>query len=177
VTLLGPAFHDPLLAAVAAAFHAQTGLKLGATDAPLPPLKAPAAAAVFPYVPIAVVGAHLSGQPLNGELAALGARLRHTTRTAPEYRLYALPDGKRPGLLHRPGEGAAIEVEIWDVPTALIGVFFNTIAPPLGLGTLALEDGSQVAGFLCESYAVEGACDITVFGGWRAWRGSLIDRD
>jgi allophanate hydrolase len=177
VTLLAPAFHDPLLAAVAAAFHAQTGLTLGATDAPLPPLKLPPAAAVFPYVPIAVVGAHLSGQPLNGELVLLGARLRRATRTAPEYRLYALPDGKRPGLLHRPGEGAAIEVEIWDVPTALIGVLLNAIAPPLGLGTLTLEDGSRVAGLLCESYAVEGARDITAFGGWRAWRASLLDPD
>jgi allophanate hydrolase len=177
VTLLAQAFHDPLLAAVAAAFHAETGLTLGATGAPLPPLNLPRATTAFPYMPIAVVGAHLSGQPLNGELVALRARLRRETRTAPEYRLYALPDGKRPGLLHCPGEGAAIEVEIWDVPAAAVGALLNAIAPPLGLGTLVLEDESQVAGFLCESYAVEGARDITVFGGWRAWRGSLIDRD
>jgi allophanate hydrolase len=172
VTLLGPAFHDPLLAAIGAAFHAASGLPLGTGSAPVPPFEPPPVPARFPYLPLAVAGAHLSGQPLNGELAALGARLRRTTRTAPEYRLYALPDGKRPGLLHRPAEGAAIEVEVWDVPSAALGPFLAGIAPPLGLGPLTLADGAQVTGFLCESHAIAGARDITAFGGWRAWRRS-----
>jgi allophanate hydrolase len=176
VTLLAPSFHDPLIAAVAAAFHAETGLTLGATDASLPPVKPPPAAAAFPYVPIAVVGAHLSGQPLNGELLALRARLRQATRTAPEYRLYALPDGKRPGLVRMPGAGSAIEIEIWDVPAAAVGALLSGIRPPLGLGTISLADGSEATGFLCESHAVEGARDITAFGGWRAWRAGLADR-
>ena len=174
ITLLAPAFHDPLIAGVGAAFQAQTGLTLGATGAPLPPLEAPAAPAHFPYLSLAVVGAHLSGQPLNGELVALGARLREATRTAPEYRLYALPDGKRPGLVRSPGDGAAIEVEIWNVPSANIGAFLAGIAPPLGLGTLILDDGSEVTGFLCEAYAVEEGQDITAFGGWRAWRAGKV---
>jgi allophanate hydrolase len=169
VMLLAPAFHDPLIAAVAAAFHAEAGLKPGAGETGAPPFTAPAG---FPYLPVAVVGAHLSGQPLNGELVALGARLRRTTRTAPEYRLYALPDGRRPGLVRMPGDGAAIEVEVWDMPSAVLGAFLADIAPPLGLGPLTLADGTQVIGFLCESCAVEGARDITAFGGWRAWLGS-----
>jgi hypothetical protein len=78
--------------------------------------------------------AHLSGQPLNDYLVALGARLRCTTRTAPEYRLYALPDGKRPGLLHVFDNGA--EIEMWDVPSAALGCFLASIAPPLGPGSL-----------------------------------------
>jgi allophanate hydrolase len=124
---------------------------------------------MFPYLPMAVVGAHLSDQSMNHELVALGARLRRATRTAAEYRLYALPDGKRPGLVRRPGAGGAIEVEVWDMPRAAIGGFLAGIAAPLGLGTLQLEDGSEVAGFLCEAHAVKDARDISEFGGWRAW--------
>jgi allophanate hydrolase len=161
-----------MIAAVGAAFHAETGLTLGATDAALPRPEPNPIPARFPYLPLAVVGAHLSGQPMNGELVALGARLRRATRTACEYRLYALPDGKRPGLVRSPGNGAAIEVEIWDVPSARLGAFLAGIAPPLSLGPLALEDGSTVTGFLCEAHAVEEARDITAFGGWRAWRAS-----
>jgi len=95
--------------------------------------------------------------------------LRRQTQTAPEYRLYALPDGKRPGLVRRPGYGAAIEVEIWDVPGEAIGALLAGIAPPLCLGTLTLADGSAVVGFLCEAHAIEAAEDITEYGGWRAW--------
>jgi allophanate hydrolase len=151
VTLLAPAFHDPLLAAFAAAFQAQTGLPLGATNAPLSPFKLPTATAVFPYVPIAVVGVHLSGQPLNSELLTLGARLRQTTRAASEYRLYALPDGRRPGLVRMPGAGSTVEVEVWDVPIAGVGALLSGIRPPLSLGTISLADGSEVTGILGES--------------------------
>jgi allophanate hydrolase len=169
VTLMAPAFHDPLIAAVATAFQARAGLPLGASGAPVPPCDAPPDASRYPYIPLAVVGAHLSGQPLNGELSALGARLRRTTYTEADYRLYALPDGKRPGLLRCPGDGAASEVEIWDVPSAKIGAFLAGIAPPLGLGTLTLADGSTVTGFLCEAHAMADARDITEYGGWRAF--------
>jgi allophanate hydrolase len=167
VTLLAPAFHDPMIAAVGAALHARADLALGATGQPHPDAGSPPGVA-YPFLPVAVVGAHLSGQKLNHELVALGARLRRTTRTAPEYRLFALPDGKRPGLVRRPGAGVAIEVEVWDVPSAAIGAFLATVAPPLGLGTVVLEDGSSVTGFLCEAHAVESARDISEFGGWRA---------
>ncbi len=113
---------------------------------------------------------------MNGELVALGARLRQTARTAQEYRLYGLQDKKRPGLVRSPGNGARIEVEVWDVPSAKLGAFLAGIAPPLGLGTLALDDGSAVTGFLCEGYAVEQAQDITAFGGWRAWSANKTGR-
>ena len=172
VCLIAPAFHDPLLAAVGAAFQRQGGLPLGATGATLPPIEVTPAPVPYPYLPIAVVGAHLEGQKLNGELLALGARLRRAVRTAPDYRLYALADGRRPGLVRDPGAGTAIEAEIWDVPVAAIGAFLASVTPPLGLGTIALEDGSAVSGFLCEAYAVEGAREISEFGGWRAWRSS-----
>jgi allophanate hydrolase len=169
VTLFAPAFHDALIAAVSAALHAAVGLPLGATGHKLPMERTSDGATTFPYVPLAVVGAHLSGQPLNGQLVEVGARLRRTMRTAPEYRLYALPDGKRPGLMRRPAGGAAIEIEIWDVPSAALGGFAAAIAAPLGLGKVRLEDGGEVTGFLCEAWGAEGARDISEFGGWRAW--------
>jgi allophanate hydrolase len=169
VTLFAPAFHDALVAAVGAALHAAAGLPLGATGHKLPEPAALVRGTTFPYVPLAVVGAHLSGQPLNGELVDIGARLRRTTRTAAEYRLYALADGKRPGLVRRPGGGAAIEVEIWDVPSTAVGGFAAAIAAPLGLGKLRLEDGGEVTGFLCEACAVDEAQDISEFGSWRRW--------
>jgi allophanate hydrolase len=172
VTMLAPAFHDPLLGAVGAALQRRGALPLGATGAALPPIDVAPAPVQYPYLPIAVVGAHLSGQPLNGELLTLGARFRRAVCTAPDYRLYALADGRRPGLVRTPGAGAAIEAEIWDVPVAAVGAFLAAIIPPLGLGTIDLEDGGAATGFLCESYAVEGARDISEFGGWRAWRSS-----
>jgi len=171
ITLVAPAWHDAFIAGIAARFHQATGLPLGATGAaqPSPPGVAPLD---FPFVPLAVVGAHLSGEPLNPQLTALGARLRRAGRTAPCYRLYALPDGKRPGLLRVADGGAAIELEVWDVPAAALGVFLAGIAPPLGIGTIELEDGRQAKGFLCESHAVASAIDITAHGGWRAYRRS-----
>ncbi len=168
VTLFAPAFHDPLIAAIGAAMHAASGLPLGATGQVRQSSAARTVPGAHPSLPILVVGAHLSGQPLNQELVALGARLRGAVRTAPEYGLYALADGKRPGLVRRASGGAAIEGEVWDVPTAAIGALLAAIMPPLGLGSVVLEDGGVVKGFLCEAYAVETARDITRFGGWRA---------
>jgi allophanate hydrolase len=168
VTLFAPAFHDPLLAAIGGAMHATAGLPLGATGHRHPERPEPRGT-TFPYLPIAVVGAHLSGQPMNHELVTLGARFRRTARTAAEYRLYALPDGKRPGLVRHPRAGVAVEVEVWDVPRMAVGGLLASIAAPLGLGTLRLEDGGEVTGFLCEAHAAAAARDISEFGGWRAW--------
>ena len=169
VTLFAPAFHDPLIAAIGGALHVAADLPLGATGHRHPGPADPGAATSHPYVSLAVVGAHLSGQPMNHELVALNARLRRSVRTAAEYRLYALPDGKRPGLVHSPGAGTTIEVEVWDVPSASLGAFAAGIAAPLGLGKVRLDDGGKVTGFLCEAHAVESARDITEFGGWREW--------
>ncbi|MDE0452771.1 MAG: allophanate hydrolase [Gammaproteobacteria bacterium] len=121
---------------------------------------------------IAVCGAHLSGQPLNGELARLGGYLVRSGRTKDQYRLYALPDGKRPALIRDASGGAAIEVEVWSLPTSAVGAFLAGVAPPLGLGRIELADGAWVAGFIAEPRAVTGAAEITRFGGWRAYRAS-----
>jgi allophanate hydrolase len=125
-----------------------------------------------PKVSVALVGAHLSGQPLNWQLVERGARLVRTTHTAPQYRLYALPGTTppKPGLIRAAGAGAAIEVEIWEMPLRHYGSFVSAIPAPLGIGSLTLKDGSTVQGFLCEAWAVAGARDISEFGGWRAYR-------
>jgi allophanate hydrolase len=122
-------------------------------------------------LPLAVVGAHLSGLPLNGQLTERGATLRERTRTAPRYRLYALPGTvpPKPGLLRVGAGGQAIEIEIWDLPLDRVGSFLALVPSPLSLGTLQLEDGRGVHGFLCEPLALEGATDISHHGGWRAY--------
>lgn len=125
-----------------------------------------------PYgqIQVAVCGAHLQGQPLNPQLTSRGARLVQRTTTAPEYRLYALPDGKRPGLVRVAESGAAIEVEVWELPGAQFGSFVDGIPAPLGIGRTLLADGTSVAGFICEPSGLDGARDITAFGGWRAYK-------
>ena len=119
---------------------------------------------------LAVVGAHLSGMPLNVQLTERHARFVESTFTADNYRLYALPNTTppKPGLI-RASEGAAIAVELWDVPVDLFGSFVALVPAPLGIGTLTLQDGREVKGFICEGAAVEGATDITHLGGWRAY--------
>ncbi len=127
-------------------------------------------------IEIAAVGAHLSGLPLNRELIALGGVLLREAETIPDYRLYALPGTvpAKPGLLRvAPGEGAAIKAEIWGLDATGFGTFVANIPSPLGIGTLNFTDGTSAKGFLVEAEAVKGAQDITRFGGWRAYVGSL----
>lgn len=121
-------------------------------------------------VRVAVCGAHLQGQPLNPQLTNRGARLVQRTTTAPEYRIYALSDGRRPGLIRVADGGASIEVEVWELPVSQFGSFVDSIPAPLGIGRTVLADGSLVAGFICEADGLRGATDITEFGGWRAYR-------
>ncbi|MBV8629162.1 MAG: allophanate hydrolase, partial [Paraburkholderia sp.] len=128
-----------------------------------------------PTVRVAVVGAHLSGEPLNGQLTGRAARLVETTTTANAYRLYALPqarpqDPAKPGLVRVNEGGTAIEVEVWEMPTAAFGSFVAAIPAPLGIGTLELASGKTALGFLCESAALANAPDISAYGGWRAYR-------
>jgi allophanate hydrolase len=124
---------------------------------------------------LAVCGAHLSGLPLNPQLTQLGAKLIRATRTAPHYQFYALPGTTppKPGLVRVNRGGAAIEVEVWELPADAYGRFVAAIPSPLGIGTLTLEDGGTVQGFLCEACAVEGARNITSFGGWKPFLKSL----
>jgi allophanate hydrolase len=121
-------------------------------------------------VVLAVVGAHLSGMPLNGELRALGARFLEATSTAAEYRLFALSGSPpKPGLLRTDAGGAAIAVELWALSAENFGAFVASIPPPLSIGTLRICDGRLVKGFLVEAVAVAPAREITQFGGWRAY--------
>jgi allophanate hydrolase len=127
-------------------------------------------------VAVAVVGAHLSGQPLNGQLTGRGARLMKTCRTAPGYRLFAL-DGTappKPGLIRDSRfQGEGIEVEVWAVPEDRFGGFVAAVPAPLGIGSATLDSGEVVKCFICEGYAIESATEITQFGGWRNYlRGS-----
>jgi allophanate hydrolase len=172
VTFLAPAGEDALLAALGRDFHGRTGLPLGALGLPQPPLAADDMATAAGEVAIAVVGAHLSGMPLNGQLRALGGRFLRTTATAADYRLFALPDETpaKPGLLRvGRGEGAEIEVEVWALPVAGFGAFVAAVSAPLSIGTLVLRDGAGVKGFLVEAQAVAQAHDISKLRGWRAF--------
>lgn len=174
VTLLAPAGGDHRLAEFARRIEPMLHTRLGRGNvaplrrsSPLPPLPSNA-----PTVQVAVVGAHLSGMPLNWQLTERQAWLVKATRTAPDYRLYALPDGDppKPGLVRVPSHGSTVELEVWEMPLEYYGSFVASIPAPLGIGMLTLQDGSQVQGFLCESAAVDEAQDITKYGGWRAYR-------
>jgi len=172
VTLLAPAGHDAMLASIGRVFHADTGLPLGALGKPQPPLTPLPPAPKSGEVAIAVVGAHLSGMPLNAELKALGARLLEATTTSNAYRLYALPDATppKPGLIRVPKEqGVAIELEVWALSAEGFGHFVAAVPPPMSIGTITLADGRAVHGFLVEAQGIVGARDISSFGGWRAF--------
>jgi len=172
VTFLGPWGSDPFLLALGAEFHASVGTSLGAMGWSYPvedplPMATPSG-----YLPMAVVGAHLAGEPLNHQLIERGGRFLRRARTAPHYKLYALPDTipAKPGLVRVPqGDGTPIEVEVWALPMDTVGSFLAGVSAPLAIGTLELEDGGRVHGFLCESNAIVRARDISSFGGWRAY--------
>jgi allophanate hydrolase len=169
VTLIAPCGADGLLAGLAAAIEARSG---ASTKVAAP--SAPQAASGGPgeRIEIAVVGAHLSGLPLNRELVDLGASFSREVETAPDYRLFALPGSvpAKPGLLRvAEGAGSAISAEIWTLDRAGFGEFVAGIPAPLGIGTIRLKDGGSVKGFLVEAEAVKAAEDVSRFGGWRAY--------
>ncbi len=174
VTLIGPAFSDDALAPFAGALHAAAACGMG-RDVTAPVPAAPLSQIPEGWLSIAVVGAHLTGMALNHELTGPGGVKIAETTTEPGYRLYALPGTvpPKPGLVRDPGfAGPGIAVEVWAIPAAAFGTFVARIPSPLGIGKLALSDGTMVSGFLCESHAVGGAEEITSFGGWRAYRAS-----
>ena len=176
ITLIGQCGSDYQLADLGQRYHHATGLTQGATGESLPapvPIKALTPIAM---VKVAVVGAHLSGMPLNSQLTERNATLVKQTETASDYRFYALPGTvpPKPGLVRvAPGTGARIALEVWEMPAANYGSFVALIPAPLGIGTLTLADGSSVQGFVCEPYALEGAQEISHLGGWRAYIASL----
>lgn len=168
ITFIAPAWHDSALAALGRRWQQHVALPLGATGVALP--EARPAAVSAGAIRVAVVGAHLTGMPLNFQLTSRDAVLVEQTLTKAAYRLYALPGTvpPKPGLV-RADEGSEIIVELWDVPQARFGEFVAEIPPPLGIGNVELADGRWVKGFICEPYALACARDITRFGGWRAF--------
>jgi len=154
ISIAGPAFTDRGLLALAGRY-----------------LREPVDGIAPGCISVAVLGAHLSGQPLNGQLTERGARLLKTCRTAPGYRFYALEGAiPKPGLIRQDGfAGPGIEVEVWAVPEDRFGSFVAAIPPPLGIGNAVLDGGETVKGFICEPYAIAGAREITEFGGWRKY--------
>ncbi|MFU0967662.1 allophanate hydrolase [Kluyvera ascorbata] len=168
ITLIAPAWHDRALADFGLRWQQQLALPLGATGLPF---TAGEPLAPSPHhVRVAVVGAHLRGMPLNFQLTTRDAAFVEATHTAPNYRLYALANTQpqKPGIA-RDTAGAAIEVELWDIPLARFGEFVAEIPAPLGIGSLELSDGRWVKGFICEPAALNDATDITEFKGWRHW--------
>ncbi len=177
ITLIGLPDRDGTLAAYGAAHQRALAGPLGKTGRrPAASTRSAAATATASELLVAVVGAHLSGQPLNYQLTEVGARLVRTCRTAPRYRLYALPGTTppKPGLLRVPAgaDGAAIEVEVWRMDRARFGDFYARVPAPLCFGTIELEDATSVSGFLCEAHATIGARDISTLGGWRNYLAS-----
>ena len=175
VTFLAPAGRDAMLASLGAAFHRETGLTLGALDAPQPPIAFAPSSLQAGEIEVAVVGAHLSGMPLNHELTGLGGRFLAETETAADYQLYALVGTvpPKPGMLRvGAGSGARIKLECWALPAEGFGWFVAGVPSPLSIGMVALGDGRQVKGFLVEAEATAGARDISNFGGWRAFLAS-----
>lgn len=173
VTFIALGGSDAALAALAAQWEAQHPLPLGARlrDSNAADRVPAAHIGSAPTLEIAVVGAHLAGMPLNGQLVERGCRLVERTTTAPHYRLYALPGTTppKPGLARVASDGAAIELEVYEMPQDAVGSFLALIPPPLGLGSVQLASGRWVKGFICEPSALVGAEDITRHGGWRAY--------
>lgn len=165
VTLFGRVFTDQYLLSVADALQRHQGSTLSA----------PTTAARNDRARLVVCGAHLDGLALNWQLKRRGATLVETTLSSPDYQLYALAGGppSRPGMVRVKNGGVAVAVEVWELPSSELGSFLTGIPAPLGLGKVQLADGRWESGFICEGYGLEGAVDISHFGGWRAYLKNL----
>lgn len=101
-------------------------------------------------------------------------------------RLYALQEdsGVQKPCVIRPYQTAgcsSIEVEIWELPLENVGEFVAMIPPPLGIGTIGLDDGSVVKGFIAEAWVADAAKagdhrvrEITQHGGWLNYLESVV---
>ncbi|TGT78268.1 allophanate hydrolase [bacterium M00.F.Ca.ET.159.01.1.1] len=180
VTLLAAAGRDALVAAVARDLHAASGLTLGSTGWRQSSARPVGASAEDGTIELVVVGAHLSGMPLNGQLKEAGASFSRSARTAPSYKLYELAGQTppKPGLVRVGPGGTAIEIEVWRLCADAFGRFVAAIPPPLGIGTIELDDGTSAKGFLAETAGLAAATDISAYGGWRSYvtRASGVQR-
>lgn len=177
ITLIGPTASDWQLASLALRFEQSVSPSSSTPKNQLEglPLALPHETASTATVQVAVVGAHLSGMPLNPQLTERGARLIKTTTTSSCYRLYALANTQpaKPGLIRVGDTGTPIEIEVWQMPVSQYGSFVAMIPRPLGIGQIETRDGELIQGFLCEPTGLEGARDISEFGGWRRFMASL----
>ena len=166
VTLIGPAFADRALLSLAQAYE---------EAAPMPQTPPLATTGVQAPVRLCVVGAHLAAMPLHWQLTSREAKLWRRCKTAPAYRLYAMANTTppKPALVHVGEGGAEIEVEVYELDVAAFGSFVVEVPAPLAIGTVMLDDGTEVKGFVAEPRALEGATDITALGGWRAYIATL----
>jgi len=165
VTFIAPAWMDEALAKFGQKWQQASQLKLGTSELSY---EKTTEISSGHSVKLAVVGAHLTGMPLNFQLTTRGGTLIKQTRTTSHYKLYALKNTTppKPGLQYN-AKGFSIEVEVWDIPRALFGDIVAEVPAPLGIGNVQLIDGTWVKGFICEGYALEDATDISHFGGWR----------
>ena len=161
ITLIGPAGSDGALMAAAEHYLARADLPA------LPPLDLEGK---MEKVKLAVVGAHLKDMPLHWQLTSREAEFVGAFQTAPTYRLYAMADSTppKPALVHSE-DGGAIAVEVYELDVTAFGSFVAEVPAPLAIGTVVLDDGSSVKGFVAEPRATAGAQDITELGGWRAY--------
>lgn len=175
ITLAGTALQDRALLSIGNRIQQALPLTMGATGVAQPTLNTTPVGKTD-CIDVLVCGAHLDGLPLNWQLLERGATLKTVTQTAPVYRMYALAGGPphRPGLILDEADGAAIDVEIWSVPASEFGSFVAGIPAPLGIGKVRIADGTMVTGFICEPYGIEGAEEITHFGGWKHWMASRL---
>lgn len=169
ISLVSTAMKDRKLLAYANRWQQALNLKPGKLAFDLP--RTPAGDVSYQEsIPVIVCGAHLQGLPLNWQLSERGAKLQHSGKTSASYRMYVI-DGEiqRPGLVRDDNNGAAIEIEIWQMPATEFGSFVAGIPAPLGIGKVETSDGRWLPGFICEPCALTGAREITQLGGWKAY--------
>jgi allophanate hydrolase len=162
VTLVGPAWADRRLLELARRYE---------EIAPMPETPPFDLEGVKAKVKLAVVGAHLAAMPLHWQLTSRDAKLVRRCKTAKAYRLYAMAETTppKPALVHVGEGGSEIEVEVYELDVEAFGSFTAEVPAPLAIGTVTLDDGQDVKGFVAEPRALDGAKDITALGGWRAY--------
>jgi len=176
VTLIGQGGSDFALLQFASQWQKLTKMPLGFAHSAPPSDYLDIRNGDTSHVRLAVVGAHLKGMPLHSQLVERQARFVKACKTANRYQLFALANTSppKPGLVRAEQGGVAIELEIYDLPTETIGSFLGLILSPLGLGTIELEDGSWVKGFICEPVGISGANNISQYGGWKNYLKEMV---
>lgn len=174
ITLISNAWQEPRLLKLSHLWLSGEPRRLGATGAFREADGIAATDSGSSWTSIAVVGAHLTGFPLNKDLTSRGGQLECSTTTSESYRIYELRSKggtKKPGLerVSSPGRGQRIAVEVWRLPHHSVASFLTTIPSPLAIGSIELADGRWVRGFVCEPIGLDKAKDITEFGGWKSY--------